>query len=239
MQQDVKTAADHGVWPHVALTGVTAQTFQGVVARESTGIGIFRSQLSCVQNVQLKAIKIGAVFSLDILEAVCEFINSYEANKKPFVVYDPVFSPTRGESFYDEKMIDFIKDKLIPAVDLITPNRGELEIVCDKELADLKSAVSISSKLRIRYPDTRFYLKGGHYENHDHTIIAEALVHHRVEYVRKKKSVLKYNHGTGCMFSTAVACGVANGRDVLEACVQASHYVSKKYEYINKKMGID
>jgi len=37
-------------------------------------------------------------------------------------------------------------------------------------------------------------------------------------------------HGTGCAFSTAIACGLAKGKSVIEAARAAKHYVETELQ---------
>jgi hydroxymethylpyrimidine/phosphomethylpyrimidine kinase len=70
----------------------------------------------------------------------------------------------------------------------------------------------------------RVLIKGGHGEGEESV---DLLIGER-EVIRlaAKRIATKNTHGTGCTLSSAIAAGLAKGRDVVTACREAKTYVT-------------
>ncbi len=224
IQQDLKVAVELGYWGLSAITGITVQNFDKLESIYPIPSEILSGQIEMnLNSFQIKCTKIGAVCCENNIMA----ISSIFANKKlKNVVLDPVFSPTHGKSFINTKAIKLFKEKLLPLADIVTPNKNELSLLVEKEILNFEQGIE-ASKLISRQYGTGIYLKGGHFEG---SLIKEALITEKeISFFEKEKLTLKYSHGTGCTFSSALSCYLGDGLMMKEACKRASEYVSKKY----------
>ena len=224
IQQDLKVAAEFGFWGLSAITGITIQNFKKLESIYPIPSEILSGQIEMnLNSFQIKCTKIGAICS----ENNIQVISSILVNKKlKNIVLDPVFSPSHGKAFIKSKSIKYFREKLLPFVDVVTPNKDELSLLAEKEIFNFDQGIEACKLLSKQY-GTSFYLKGGHFEG---SSIKEALITDKeISFFEKERLTLKYTHGTGCTFSTALSCYLGNELMMKEACRKATGYVSKKY----------
>lgn len=220
MQQDVRTVHGFGFHAVCSVTGITVQSFQKAVSVFPVPDDVFRQQLKVSEMFNPAAVKIGALFSVRQLYDVIDFIRDCPVP----VIIDPVFRPTAGNSFYSPEMISLFRREVLPHADVITPNKTELEILFEKQFSSIEEAAEYVLKNKPQL--TSFILKGGHFEG---TEIKEAAVDGSIHYFFKPRRNFQYSHGTGCMLSTAIACGLADGMLLTDAFCQATEMVSREY----------
>lgn len=214
IQQDTKVADRLGFWSLSAVTGITTQTFAGLLEIQPTESGFFARQLQTnLASFSVDCVKIGAICSLDILKIIVKALQEY---KIKIIVWDPVFSPTNGSKFLDMQGIEFAREHLLPLVDLVTPNLQEFELLFPKKL-----------------PQKNVFLSGGHVDISENEIFEKLYLKGKVYDFRKKRRLWKYSHGTGCAFSTAVSCYLANGMDYPQAVQASTKFISNYFDNIN------
>ncbi len=224
IQQDLKVAEDMGYWGLSAITGITVQDFDKVSRIYPVSSEVLTEQIEkCIKSFDASAVKIGAVCSDENIIAISGLIKKYKLKN---IVLDTVFSPTRGSAFIGKKSIELFRNKLLPVVRIITPNKNELSLLSGKKMNTLKDCIVAAKELSLRY-NCDIYITGGHF---DGKIITEALVQkNKVTLFAKERLNLKYSHGTGCAFSSALSC-LINDNPVKDSCEKASEYVSKLYK---------
>ncbi|HUJ59508.1 MAG TPA: PfkB family carbohydrate kinase, partial [Kofleriaceae bacterium] len=142
------------------------------------------------------------------------------------VVWDPVVYPSRGELPRADAWIEDAIAALRPHVTLVTPNAHELAVMTGLPVDDLATA-EVAGRALAQRLDTAVLVKGGHLGG-DESI--DVLLHPggreelRAPRVRGGEAV----HGTGCALSSAIAAHLARGRDLIEACRLAKHYVAAR-----------
>ena len=179
-------------------------------------------------SFEITSVKIGALCSNDNISAVGYALKKYRPLN---VVLDTVFAPTKGKTFTNSNAIELYKEKLFPYVDIITPNKIELELILNKKFNSINEAAQASIELSDKY-NIGVYIKGGHFNDN---VISEVLVMKGETYFFNKKRLnFKYSHGTGCSFSSALACFYENGTTPTSSCRKASLYVNNLYKKLNK-----
>jgi hydroxymethylpyrimidine/phosphomethylpyrimidine kinase len=177
-----------------------------------------------INSFNINACKIGAVCSEENIQVISSILKKNELKN---IVLDTVFSPTHGKAFINHESIKLFKEKLLPHVDIITPNKDELSLLTGKEILNFEQGIEAALKLAKQY-NCSIYIKGGHFEGNT---INEALINkNKVVNFGKERLALKYTHGTGCTFSTALTCYLGHGLSLKEACVKASEYVNHMYK---------
>ncbi len=229
-QQDVRVAMDHNVWPVTTVSGVTAQTFDGVIGVEPVSNKIFEKQLECGLSFKCGGLKIGALLSIDQMKMVWHYIKK---NPELPVVIDPVFSPTEGRPFYSAEMQLFLANELLPLSCLVTPNLEELKILTQMEVLTVIETVKIIGDKYKGKP--LFYIKGGHEETAS-KYIKEYLVGEEIYTLKKARWNLQYTHGTGCAMATATACNIIKGKSIKKSAFRASKYITNLYKRINREL---
>lgn len=232
IQQDNRTAESLGFYPLNAITAITSQSFEQVFEVFYIDDTALRSQLnSILKNFSpLNVCKIGVVVSSEQIDLLSEYLK-----EKIFttIVVDPVFRSTSGWPFLDESLIPAFREKILPYVSFVTPNKQELEYLCHKKLTSFEEAVKEATKLH-QHLGCGVYLKGGHFDVNCQQITEALIYNQKVKYIHKKREHFAYNHGTGCAFSTAFACLLSAYSNPLIAAQQATELVSKFYVQKNK-----
>jgi hydroxymethylpyrimidine/phosphomethylpyrimidine kinase len=213
IQADIKTATAFGVYAMTAITAITVQDTTSVYGVQELPPRLVRDQiLACLRDIGADAIKTGMMTSAEVVETVADTLAAY-AKDIPLVV-DPVLGPTSGEPFLDERAIRALKARLLPLATLSTPNVAEAmklwgdarDVLATAQLQ--KNAVLISGIETETEPGrVTDSLAGAGMTLRNFT---STRIH------------TKSTHGTGCVLSTAIACGLAQ-RLSLEESVQRAH----------------
>jgi hydroxymethylpyrimidine/phosphomethylpyrimidine kinase len=230
MQQDLRVAYSHLVWPVSTVSGVTAQTFSGVFSAEPVSDSMFADQLSCSAKFDCAAIKIGAIMTLSQMKMVKNYLLGKTGVP---VVIDPVFAPSSGDPFYSGAMRNYFIKELMPLATLVTPNIEELRLIINIEsLITLQMAEYL---IETYCGKPLFYIKGGHDCNDDNSI-TEYIAGSELITITKERWNIAYRHGTGCAMAAAAAIYMAKKTNPYQAAVQASEYVTKLYSDLNEEL---
>lgn len=220
---DARVATLLGCRPVGVVTALTDQNSLAVVAANPVDPGVVGEQLSTLlSDVEVAAVKIGMLGSAATARAVAEALKLTAAP----VVWDPVLRPTRGDvALFDGDPLEAL-DALSAHVTLLTPNADEAAELAGVAVRDEDSALRAGRRLRgLGVPAV--LIKGGHLGDHDAVDLlvtgdgADAL---RGPRVRLDEPV----HGTGCALSTAIACHLALGRNLRQACLDGKEFVAQR-----------
>ncbi len=233
IQADVKAAASCGIYCTTAITAVTAQSTGGVDKVIPIGPCDVKAQiLSVLEDGLPDAIKIGMIGSVKTgLEIVSLLQNQL---KEIPVVVDPVLGSTSGKSFASgkESLVDFYKDSLLPLSTIVTPNINEASALLNKNLdiTDIKSQTLVAKELLSTLRCRSVVLKGGHTRSESATDIlvyrGEDGECHISDY-GSPRIACDNLHGTGCTYSTFLACGLAQGMTVEDAFIYSGQKIKK------------
>ena len=211
IQADLKTFSALECYGMAVMTSLTAQNTQGVQAVHPVPADFVEKQCrSIFDDIMPDAIKIGLLGNAETVDVIVKLIDEYALKN---VVLDPVMVATSGDQLADKETIIAIKERLIPKVLLITPNKEEafmLECEGSRDLLKLGSkAILMTGGNRTEPVCTDlFAFTGG----------AKAF-----EVVRVKT---ENTHGTGCTLSSAIAAGLAQGLPLPKAIGQAKDFVT-------------
>ena len=219
VQRDLKVAHSLGYWGLSAITGITIQDFTKLEKIYPLDATIVQQQIrKNINSFAITAVKIGAICSDENIKIISSIL---QTNKFPAVVLDPVFAPTHGPAFTDS--IDLFRDKLLPYIDIITPNKDELALLVNEEITSFDQAIKCAQKIVNNF-NCNVYLTGGHFKTD--TINESLITKNKVTLLQKERLKLTYSHGTGCAFSSALSCFLGNGDALNEACQKASAYMA-------------
>lgn len=219
IQADIKTCSALGVYAMTALTALTAQNTFDVSSILPTSPDFILAQLQTIlADVTPDAIKIGMLPDTDSALTVAEFLKTH-ASDIP-IVLDPVMVATAGASLAKDGVADVIISHLAPLATLITPNIPEARFFADCLAIPFSQDYSVeglASDIAVRL-NSNLLLKGGHLE--DSNLLTDILASpngsiHRFSH---PKIDTPNTHGTGCSLSSAIACGLAKGIPLPEAC---------------------
>lgn len=222
IQADIKTIEALGLFAQTAITALTAQNTTGVTGVFESTPEFVREQMDAVfADIRPDAVKIGMVSSGDLVRAIACGLRAHEAQN---VVVDPVMVATSGSALMGEGVKDVLASELFPLACVVTPNIPEAEAL---------SGVSIASKADMERAAREIscmtagavLVKGGHdidAKRADDLLLVDG----ECVWLPGERIDTANTHGTGCTLSSAIACGLAEGRDVRDAVVRAKRYVA-------------
>jgi hydroxymethylpyrimidine/phosphomethylpyrimidine kinase len=218
IQADLKTVSALGAFGMTAITALTAQNTAGVLGVVEIDPKFVVTQIeACVNDIGCDALKTGMLSSTAIIEAVAAALS---ARKLAPLVVDPVMIAKSGAPLLKPDAIEVLKSKMFPLATVVTPNLHEAGALTGREiksLAQMKEAAQAIHQLGPR----NVVVKGGHLPN----VAADVLYDGR-EYVefRGERIDTKNTHGTGCIFASAIAAGLAKGQSVRESLSVAKDF---------------
>lgn len=221
IQADIKAVTALGGFAMTAVTAVTVQNTLGVTGVHQISTDFVKRQMhACLDDIGADAIKTGMLANRDIIEAVASELDT-RAGDIPVIV-DPVMIAKGGARLIAEGSVDSLKRRLFPRAALITPNIPEAEVLLGVSIESVEAMRRAAERL-VAMGARAVLLKGGHMKGNIVTDVfatkgwIEALSHARID--------TPHTHGTGCTLASAVACGVAQRLDMLEAVKRARAYV--------------
>ncbi len=234
IQADIKTIAAHKLFAECVITALTAQNTCGVYGVENITPAFIAQQIDVVyEDIRPDAVKIGMVSSPEAIGAIHATLKKNDARN---IVIDPVMVATSGSSLIENEAVVALAQKLIPMASVITPNIAEAEVLSGMPIAcedDMVQAARIIAEKVYPNPCTGTYdrvavlVKGGHSTGDPHKANDFLLTQDGQEVWLLGERIDNPNtHGTGCTLSSAIACGLARGESIEEACRQAKAYVA-------------
>ena len=216
IQADLKTFAAIGCYGMSVITALTAQNTRGVIGIHAVPPSFAAQQIEAVlTDIGADAVKIGMLYSAELIEAVAEALKKHEARK---IVLDPVMVAQSGDKLLQEDAVDAIKVHLMPLADVVTPNLPEATVLTGQTINNLKDAEKAAMHLA-KHGSRSILIKGGHGAENKSTDLLLLVRKNRFVRLEAERIETRNNHGTGCTLSSAIAAYLAKGNDI-EAAVQ-------------------
>jgi hydroxymethylpyrimidine/phosphomethylpyrimidine kinase len=222
IQADLKTVSVLGSFGMTAITALTAQNTTGVYGVIELPPEFVAQQIEvCVTDIGCDAVKTGMLANAQIIEVVAEQVRKH--NLIPLVV-DPVMIAKSGAPLLRPDAIDALKTKLFPLATVITPNLHEAKALTGMEIHSLEEMREAAKRLHELGPKF-VVVKGGHLEGTEESI---DILYDGSEFTEFKapRYQTKNTHGTGCIFASAIAAGLAAGLDIKAAVKQAKEFIT-------------
>ena len=220
IQADLKTVSALGVYGMTAITALTAQNTEGVFGIVETEPEFVALQMQvCFDDVGCNAIKTGMLSNARIIESVTGQISRHL--EIPLVV-DPVMVSTSGAPLLDREAVASLQQKLLPLATVATPNLHEAGTLTGKTVSGLGGMKEAARRI-LDFGPKNVVVKGGHLEGRSVDLLfnGEEFVEFPADRIATKN-----NHGTGCIFASAVAAGLAKGKTVRESVDLAKEFVT-------------
>lgn len=216
IQQDLKTITAMGCYGATVITAITAQNTMGVQGvLPVPALDVQRQIYSVLDDLDVKAVKIGMIPNLEVAVAVVTSLSEHPAAHGVPVVFDPVMVSTSGRELMSPQCLDYIRDRLMRMCTLITPNIPETEtlVACKLTTPDV---IDMAGKRLCSSFNTAFLIKGGHGTG-DHVTDRLYIPDGTVTGFISPRIESTNMHGTGCTLSSAIASALAQGYDLIEA----------------------
>lgn len=232
---DLKTIASHGLYGICCPTALTAQSTRGVRRSIPIEAALVTETLECLtDDIRPDGIKIGMLGDAGVALAVADFLRQ-SSTSRAAVVLDPVLRSSSGAALLDEAGIRLVRERMLSQIGWITPNVDELAVLLGEPSVAPEGIPAGSVRLQqlaaqLGNVSLRVVVTGGHLQRPDdyfldcpRTIKSEA---EPGVWLRGERVDTGSTHGTGCAFSTALACAVVTGHAPLEAVTRAKAFVT-------------
>ena len=224
IQADIKTITMFGGHAMTAITAITAQNTLGVTKILPVPAEIVLAQIDAVvSDIGVDSIKIGMIGSAETCEALADRLRKPDLAQVP-VVFDPVMVASTGARLTDQAaMLGFTR--LLSRATVSTPNAGELHVLSSMPVSDEAMIFDAAAHL-IDERGSGAILVTGIPVGHD--LICDLLVpDEEGDAVRWQAARIdtREDHGTGCTLSSAIATGLASGKNLQDAIDAARLYV--------------
>ena len=208
-----------------AITAITAQNTLGVTAIQELPVEIIRAQIDAVvTDLAPAAAKTGMLSSVEIIETVAAAVREHRLAK---LVVDPVMVAKGGAKLLRDEAVAALRELLLPLAAVVTPNLPEAEVLLGRSISGLDEQRRAARDLLALGPRA-VVVKGGHGEGADSI---DVLVAGDAELELPGQRFATTNtHGSGCVFSAAIAAELAKGAALTEAVSAAKAFVSAAIE---------
>lgn len=222
IQADIKASEYHGTFMTTAITAITAQNTQGVQGIVALEPSFVQKQINSVlEDFDVKAIKIGMLGNIKLIEAVKESIQNLNIP----IVLDPVAVSRAGFKLIEDDAIQSLKT-IFKYVELITPNKYEAKEFFEvQNLEDIKTCNNFGTNILFKNMSNE--------ENKTVDILKTK--NGEIKYFKSKKAEESNTHGTGCSYSASIASLLAKDKKLEEAIKLSKEYI---YEAIKKTPNI-
>jgi hydroxymethylpyrimidine/phosphomethylpyrimidine kinase len=223
---DVKTIAAHGCYGVACVTALTVQSTMGVRRVQAVDPGLIADTLEEISNdVSIAAIHVGMLGSGKVVRAVAEFFERYGTAESPNIVLDPVLKSSSGADLLDAAGAKLLIEKLIPVATVITPNVDEAATLTGMQVSNIDQMRAAAERLH-QMGSSAVVITGGHLDKAIDLLSFTTTGGIEQEVFKTEKLRSTSTHGTGCAFSTSMACHLALDRGLAEATLLAKTYVT-------------
>ena len=220
IQADIKTITSLGAHALSAITALTSQNSLRVEAIRPISAQCISSQVEAVvKDIFPDAVKIGMLYTGAAIRGVARIIRKYRLTR---VVLDPVFRASTGKALLESRALTSLIEGLLPLTSVVTPNLDEAEILTGRTVRTLTQMREACKVIKGMGPSV--VIKGGHLKGDcvDLLYTGEGFYPYYGERMETENT-----HGTGCVFSSALATFLAMDYD-LERAVGEAHGFTKQ-----------
>jgi hydroxymethylpyrimidine/phosphomethylpyrimidine kinase len=184
-----------------------------------------------VSDVEIAAVHIGMLGTGEVARAVADFLANRSGKAKlPNVVLDPILKASSGADLLDAAGVKLLMERLIPLADVVTPNIDEAAALTGLSVTDIEGMKAAAARLH-ELGCSAVVVTGGHLEKATDLLSLKTAQEIEYEVFKAERQRSNFTHGTGCAFSTAMACHLALGRGLAEAALLAKTYVTAAISY--------
>jgi hydroxymethylpyrimidine/phosphomethylpyrimidine kinase len=220
---DIKTIAAHECFGVACITALTVQSTLGVRRVEAVDPRLIADTLrELAADVVIEGVHIGMLGSEKVVGVVADFLA--EA-RLPHVVLDPILKSSSGTDLLDAAGTKLLIQRLLPLVEVVTPNLDEAKALTGISVTNLDQMREAATRLHAMGA-ANVVVTGGHLDKAIDLLSFAAAGGVEQEVFKATLQRSNSTHGTGCAFSTALACHLAHGRGLPEAVLLAKAYVS-------------
>ena len=217
-QGDLRTITALGLHAATVVTAVTAQDAGGVRGWWPVPAEAVTAQLTAALSLDPAAVKTGMLGDGAAARAVLDGLRAWDG---PLVV-DPVCRSSSGADLLDGAAFAVLADELVPRATLVTPNLAEAEAL---------TGIAVTGEVEQRHAAEHLVglgaaaalVTGGHLAGDARDVLFDGTSFHFFSSPRLRTM---HTHGTGCALASAIACGLAQGEDLVSAVGRAKEWIA-------------
>lgn len=221
IQADIKAISANGGYAMSVVTALTAQNTKGVSGVHLAPTEMIAAQMSAIRDdIEIRAVKIGMLGTAEIIDCVAKGLDGLDCP----VVLDPVMVAKGGDRLLALSAVDALRERLLPLVDLITPNLPEAADLLNLPEATDAAGMESQARMLLALGPGAVLLKGGHLggcESPDLLVTSESQ-----DWLSAQRFATRNTHGTGCTLSATLATLMAKGTSLSEAVRDAKSYIT-------------
>jgi len=221
IQADIKTICTLGAYPLTVICALTAQNSLEVHSTLKVPPDFVVAQLdSVINDMSPHAAKTGMLLNADVLEAVVRTLGRY---RLPSLVVDPVILSSTGKVLLESDAVTLMRDQLLPLATVVTPNLHEAGVLGGRKVSNVQEMVAAAKRIR-EFGPANVIITGGHLERECVDILYDGKDFYRFGGPQIDS---EHTHGSGCVFSAALATFLAMGNSVIKGAEMA-HDLTRK-----------
>jgi len=223
---DIKTVSAHGCYGLACITALTVQSTQGVKQVKPVEDKLIAATLKeLASDFSIDAVKIGMLGSAESVLVIADFLERHSIKN---VVLDPVLKSSSGANLLSDEGLKILRRRLLPLADVITPNIDEASAMTGLAIHQANDMQPVAGQLH-KLGAKNVVITGGHLDPPVDFLSWNSGKQHQT--FTHKIIKTSSTHGTGCAFSTAIACNLAKGKALTEAVRQAKQYVTSALQH--------
>ena len=179
------------------------------------------------ESYTMSGLKIGLITEKYHVDAVVDCIKEF---KPAVTVLDPIISSSSGFNFWDKSMLSYVAKKLLPCVDVITPNYLEAVAILNtvgEDTATLDQK-ELAKKLNMIFRTKVVVTGGDSVANGKVTDVFYDGINLETRSAEYFDLPREFKHGTGCAFSASLISHMCKGLDFAAAGALAALFVENK-----------
>lgn len=220
IQADLKAFSALGVYGASVITALTAQNTRAVTRVEPASPAMIAAQIAAVfDDLDIRAVKLGMLGGAEAIRTVAAGL----AGRTIPIVLDPVMVAKSGDALLPDDAVATLRDALLPMAGLLTPNLPEAARLLDCDPATDAPQMEEQGRALLALGAAAVLMKGGHGAG---DICTDLLITATGTHILTAPRLTTRNtHGTGCTLSAAIAAGLAQGMDMVQAVTRAHGYL--------------
>ena len=191
---DIETANHFNCHPLSILTCTTIQDTSGVTKISNMPKDyIYKCFDKLINEFKVNVIKIGLIPSLTASKEILKILSNKKIKNIPIII-DPIIKSGSGTELVTKNNLNYVIKNIYPKSDLLTPNIYEYNII--KKLFNIDNYINniLVTNYSVKNNEIVLNLKTSNFQKEKNFSI---------------KKFKKKFHGTGCTFSTAIACNIS------------------------------
>lgn len=220
---DMRALASMDVHGLVCITATTAQNEKGFNQLNPVSDDAFISQLDALENMDnCHVMKIGLLANAK----QAEILMAHDVFKHKTIILDPVLGASSGSiEQYENRLAGMLR--LLPHVDLLTPNMDETKALLATDMDNLQSVEDLAQQFLAKNVKA-VLLKGGHTDSPSLDFYCAQDIQF---YLKHELFEHDYSRGTGCAMASLIAAGLALGATMGDAVTMAKMQMQTGWQF--------